>query len=144
MSIFSLLYPVVAIVLFATFVDRRIREGRIKSSRRGLLSYRRRSFFPSVSAKQIGLPAAPRHFHSSVIRTTLSDFTALTWPKELGMFAPVVYCCCRGDPRRSHRENVIVQSASRALLLSQARRHTQSVPKRVSRTMHYTPLTNDD
>lgn len=136
-------------MLFATFVDHWMCERRINHlagvcPRIVVDSF----FFPSVSpvssSKQIELPAVPCHFHP-VIRTSLSGFNALTWPKELPVFAPVVYCCCRGDPRRSHRGNVIIaQSASQALILSQARRHMQSVPKRVSRTMHATPLTNDD
>lgn len=78
-----------------------------KSSRRGLPSYRRRFFFSFglfYPAKQLELPAASRHFHSPyVIRTSLSDFNTLTWPKELPVYSLRLYIAAvvaaiRGDP----------------------------------------------
>lgn len=71
------------------------------------------SFDPFRSPKQTlsRAPSLPSRRHSEA---GLSGFTVLTWPlKEVPVFVPVVYCCCRGDPRRSRRGNVIIaQSAS--------------------------------
>lgn len=86
---------------FRTFVDRRTSERQINRLAGGSpLVHDFFSTFSVVRSQSKPLGRVPRHFHSSAIRTSLSGFIAVTWPKELPVFASAIYCCCvviRGD-----------------------------------------------
>jgi len=65
----------------------------------GWIALRPRFFSAFPVDRTLGrVPSLPFLRHSN---TSLSNFIAVTWPKEFSVFASVVYCCCvviRGDP----------------------------------------------
>lgn len=140
-------------LFFWTFVDRQMSERRI-NHRAGVRPPSTDIFFfpqpplPSEANRIPGrVPSLPflRRSNEAFQVSSVCDVT---------QGAPCIRSGCillRGDPRQSHRGNVIIaQSASRVLLLLLLQllllqtRRTQSVPRRVSRAMHRMPLTNDD
>lgn len=100
------MYPVASVIavsaFFWTFVDRRMSERRDKLSRGSSLPPS--DFFFSFSASSVvrsqSNPRPSLPFLRPFERVLSGFIGAMTWPKELPVFAPIVYCCCvviRGD-----------------------------------------------